>query len=334
MKVSYLIRRFLMLIAIIWAAATINFIAPKLNPRNPVLEKIIQTGGGGGGGSRDIMELAAAYEAKFGLDQPIWKQYLWYLQDLARLDLGYSIASYPTRVSTLILEALPWTIGLMGVSTILAFILGSLLGAYMAWPKSPKIFSFLATPLMAISAIPYYLFSLVLIYFISVKWKLLPIFGGVEIGAIYVDNWSLAKAIIRHAILPALSIILVAVGGWALSMRGMMVTTQGEDYMIHAEAKGLKASRRFFVYGLRNAILPQVTSLALSLGTIISSSVLVELAFGYPGLGGLLSRSVQISDYNVIYGVAIILVLSIGLTTFLVDLIYPILDPRVKLEES
>jgi peptide/nickel transport system permease protein len=298
-----------------------------------VREKILQAGGGGGQGSRDLSAMLEAYEKKFGLDQPLWKQYLNYMNDLIHLDLGFSIANYPTRVSTLIASAIPWTIGLMGTATLIAFVLGSLLGAYMSWPGCPKWVSYLATPLMTFSAVPYYILSLILIYIVSVKLKLLPVFGGVEIGMIYTDNWIKAKDIIRHGILPALSIILVAIGGWALSMRGMMVTTQGEDFMINAEAKGLKARRIFFSYGLRNALLPQVTNLALALATIVSSSVLVELAFGYPGIGGLLSKSVQVSDYNVIYGVSIILVLSISFATFLVDLMLPLLDPRVKIEE-
>lgn len=334
MKASYVARRLLMMIVVIWAAATLNFIAPKLNPRNPVREKMMQAGGSGGQGSRDLSTMIEAYEERFGLDQPLWRQYLNYMGDLARFDLGYSIANYPARVSTLIATALPWTIGLMGIATIIAFVLGSLLGALMSLPNCPRPIKFLATPLMAFSAVPYYILSLILIYIVAVKLQLLPIFGGTELGVIYTDNWTKARDIVRHATLPALSIIIVAVGGWALSMRGMMVTTQGEDFMVNAEAKGLKSRRIFYSYGLRNAILPQVTNLALALATIVSSSVLVELAFGYPGIGGLLSKSVMVSDYTVIYGVAIVLVLSISLTTFVLDLLLPFLDPRVKFEDN
>jgi peptide/nickel transport system permease protein len=323
-----------MVLLVMWAAATINFVVPKLTPKNPIREKIMQAGGGGGQGNRDITQLLEAYERKFGLDQPIWKQYLTYMNDLIHLDLGYSIANYPVRVSTLLGQALPWTIGLMGVATLIAFTAGSLLGALMAWPKSPKILNWLSTPLMAFSAMPYYLLALILIYILAVQLKLFPIWGGVEVGVVYPDRWSYVKDIIRHAILPSLSIIIVALGGWALTMRGMMVTTQGEDYMINAEAKGLTGRRRFLRYGLRNAMLPQVTTLALSLALLISGSVLVETAFGYPGLGGLLARSVRTLDYFVIYGIALILVLGIGVATLIIDLILPLLDPRVRYEDG
>lgn len=334
MTVSYLARRLLMVLVVLWAAATINFIAPKLTPRNPVREKIMQAGGGGGQGNRDIAPMLEAYEKKFGLDQPIWKQYLAYLGDLSRGDLGYSIANYPVRVSELLAAALPWTLGLMGMATLLAFTLGSLLGALMAWPKSPKFIGWLSTPLMAFSAMPYYLLALILIYVFAVQLKLFPIWGGFEMGKVYEDKLTYARDIIHHSILPAASIVIVAIGGWALTMRGMMVTTQGEDYMINAEAKGLKERRRFFNYGLRNAMLPQVTNLALSLALLISGSVLVETAFGYTGLGGLLARSVKTLDYFVIYGIALIMVLAIAISTLIIDLILPLLDPRVSYEDS
>lgn len=334
MSVRYLVRRLLMLVIVLWAAATINFVAPKLTPRNPIREKIMQAGGGGGQGNRDITPLLESYEKKFGLDQPIWKQYLAYLGDLSRGDLGYSIANYPVRVSELLGAALPWTIGLMGIATLLAFTFGSLIGALMAWPQCPKFVSWLSTPLMAFSAMPYYLLAVILIYVLAVQLKLFPIWGGFEMGKVYDDKLTYAKDILRHGMLPALSIVIVAVGGWALTMRGMMVTTQGEDYMINAEAKGLKSRRRFFSYGLRNAMLPQVTTLALSLALIISGSVLVETAFGYPGIGGLLARSVKTLDYFVIYGIALIMVLAIAVATLIIDLVLPLLDPRVSYEDS
>ena len=281
-----------------------------------------------------IDEMIEAYEKEFGLDQPLWKQYLRYMWDMARLDLGYSLAHFPTTVMEQIAAALPWTIGLVASSTLISFILGSLLGALLAWPKSPRWFEWIMAPLMTVSAVPYYLFSLVLIYLLAFRAKIFPLGGGFTLGTVPDGSPRFYLDVIKHSLLPAISMIIAGLGGRALGMRGMIVTIQGEDYMILAEAKGLKESRVFLRYGVRNALLPSMTSLALSFAYVVSGSVLVETVFGYPGIGSLLASSIRAFDYFTIYGIAFMMILGIGLATLLLDLTYPLMDPRITYERA
>ena len=323
-----------MLFLALWAAATLNFFLPRIAPRNPIRERLITMSQQGGYIEAGIEDMIKAYEEKFGLDQPLWKQYMSYLSDMARLDLGYSLSAFPKTVMEQISEALPWTIGLVASSTLISFLLGSLLGALMAWPKSPRWIAWTMAPLMTVSAVPYYLFSLVLIYLLAFRGKIFPLGGGYTLGTVPDGSLRFYLDAFKHSLLPAISMIIAGLGSRALGMRGMMVTIQGEDYMILAEAKGLKGARVFFKYGVRNALLPSVTSLALSFAYVVSGSVLVERVFGYPGIGSLLATSIQAFDYFTIYGIVFLVILGIGLATLLLDLAYPLLDPRITYERS
>lgn len=329
---NFVLKRVGLLLLIIWSAATLNFFIPKITPRNPLREKLLMEASRSGYIPPGFDEMVKAYEVKFGLDQPLWLQYGRYLGDMSRFDLGYSISNFPKTVGTLIGEALPWTVGLLVVTTTLAFLVGSLLGALLAWPRSPAWLNYLVPPLLTLSAVPFYLLGLILIYFVAFQWKWLPLGGGYSIGSVPSLSIPFILDILKHAILPALAIVLANTGGWAIGMRGMMVTVQGEDYMTFAEAKGLKNWRLFYKYAVRNALLPQVTGLALSFSYIVSGAVLVELVFGYPGIGSLLARAIQQLDYFTIYGVVFILIVAIGIAMFVMDMIYPLLDPRITYE--
>lgn len=329
MPLSYVVQRLGVFLLVIWMAASVNFFIPRLAPVNPVRERLLQALATGGVQLAAIEDVVKSYEARFGLDQPLWKQYFRYLWDLARFDLGVSITRFPTRVGDMILATLPWTIVLITVSTIIAFALGTILGALLAWQRSPKLVHFLTPPLLTLSAIPYYLLGLILIYLLAFTFRFFPLGGGYGFGL--VPSWNLVFILdaARHSILPALSIVLSQAGFWALAMRGMMVTVQGDDYMTFAEAKGLNPRRIFLWYGMRNALLPQVTGLALALGHVVSGSVLVEVVFGYPGVGNLLYQAIRTFDYFIIYGIVFMVIVAIGLATLLLDLLYPILDPRI-----
>ncbi|MER3485627.1 MAG: ABC transporter permease, partial [Chloroflexota bacterium] len=273
--------------------------------------------------------LVATYNKKFGLGEPLWLQYLRYLGDYARFDFGYSLASYPARVLDLIGNALPWTIVLLVISTLIAFVVGTLAGALLGWSRSPRWLGHLFMPFLTLSAIPYYLLGLVLIYFLAFRHRVFPLSGGYTVGTDPAWSWEFIRDAAEHSILPALSIVLAQLGFWALGMRGMMVMTEGEDYMTFAEAKGLPSRTIFFRYAIRNALLPQTTSLALALGGIVSQAVLVEVVFGYPGIGTLLYNAIKGFDYFLIYGIVFLVIVTIGLTTLIMDLVYPLLDPRI-----
>ena len=328
MRVGYVLRRVGVFFLVMWAAATINFAIPRLSPADPIKEALLMvTSQGASQSGMDV--LTKNFAARFGLDQPLWKQYLNYLTDLATFNLGWSISFFPARVSDMILNALPWTIVLVGLATILTFTIGSMLGAIMGWANSPRSVRAFAAPLLTLSAIPYFLLGLMLIYVFAFLIKLFPLGGGYSVGSTVEWTPDFLVDAGKHAILPALSIVLADLGGWALGMRAMMVTVQGEDFMTLAEAKGLQPNRIFLRYGVRNAILPQVTSLALSIGRIVSGALLVEVVFAYPGVGSLLFEGIRRFDYFVIYGVAFMVIVAIGLATLVLDLLLPVLDPRI-----
>jgi peptide/nickel transport system permease protein len=327
MVLGYVVRRFGMLLLVVFFAVSVNFIIPRLMPGDPIEQKmaVLATSGG----DADLTAMAQAYREKFGLDQPVWRQYIAYWGDLARFDLGYSLANYPMRVSQTILAALPWTLGLVGVSTLISFVIGSLLGGVLAWPDTSRGIRAIALPLMVISAIPYFLLGMVLIYVFALRLQWFPAGGGYSFSLIMERSWVMTKDIIHHAILPSIAVIVASLGRWAINMRGAMVSTLGEDFVTLAEAKGLPPTRIFFNYGVRNSLLPQLTQLALRLGYVVAGIILVEVVFAYPGLGYQLFQAIQAKDYFVIQGIVLVLILTIALSTFIMDLIYPLIDPRI-----
>jgi peptide/nickel transport system permease protein len=331
---GYALRRIGVFFLVVVFAVTLNFLIPRLRPTNPIEQRMYEFAAQGGGRAGDIRQLIAIYNEKFGLDKPLWEQYLNYWRDVLRFDLGTSIAFYPGQVRDEILRAAPWTIGLLLVSTLLAFTIGSLLGALLAWPGTSRVFRVFVPLLMTLSAIPFYLLGLLLVYGLALAVPLLPVAGAYTSGARLALTWPIVLDIARHAILPAAAIILAGIGFWGLGMRAMMITTMGEDYMTMARAKGLLERTVFFDYGLRNAILPQVTALAISLAGIMSGAILVEIVFAYPGIGFLLYRAISGNDYFVIQGVVLFVILSVGLSLLILDLVYPLLDPRINFRRA
>jgi peptide/nickel transport system permease protein len=327
---SYLLRRTGVFLLIAWLAATLNFFLPRLTGQDPVRVKLLQQAQLGGHVQAGIDEMVKEYDRRFGLDRPLWAQYLTFLGNAARLDFNYSIANYPRTVNAMIAEALPWTVALLGATTVISFALGTFLGALLGWPRAPRWVRWLMPPLWALHAIPFFLLGLILIYVFAFRFPVLPMFGGYSAGAFPGFTVAFILDLIRHAILPALSIILVATGGWALSMRGMMVTTQGEDYVTFAEAKGLRSPTIFLRYCVRNALLPQATGLALALGQIVSGAVLVEVIFGYPGIGTVLFQAIRENDHFLIQGIVFTVIIALGFATLLLDALYPLLDPRIS----
>lgn len=334
MTVSYIVRRFFIFLAIVWAAATFNFLLPRLGGQNPIREKLVSQSALSGAVQAGLEEMVKEFERKFGLDKPLWQQYLTYLDDMAHFDFNYSIANYPRKVLAMIGESLPWTIALLLVTTILGFIIGNLLGALLAWPGSPNFLKYVMPPVLMMSAIPYFLLGLILVYVFGFFLGWFPMWGGYKTGTIPMLTIGFIWDVLWHSMLPALSIILVSTGGWALGMRSLMIMTQGEDYVVFADAMGLRSRTIFSQYAIRNALLPQVTALALALGQIVSGAVLVEVIFGYPGIGTMLYQAIRGSDYYLVQGIVFIVIVAIGLATFILDIIYPLLDPRITYRKA
>ena len=319
---------------IIWIASTAIFLIPRLSGQHPVKEKLLLEAQRGGHMQAGLEEMAAEYSRKFGLDKPLIVQYGNYMADLVRFDFGPSIAYFPKSVNSLIGDSVIWTFGLLAVCTFIAFFVGTIAGALLGWPKSPNFLQYIFMPILTLAAIPYYLLALVLIYIFAFNLDWFPLFGGYSVATLPRWELSFTLDVIHHAILPASSIVLASLGFWALGMRGMMVTNQGEDFMIAAEAKGLRSTRLVFNYAVRNAVLPQTTALALSLGTVFTGSVLVEVIFRYPGLGNTLYQAIKLNDFFVIRGMIFIVIVTLGLATFIIDVTYPLLDPRVSYKKG
>lgn len=332
MSARYVIRRVIFLFMVIWTAATINFLLPRMTGRDPIKEQLMQQIASQGRKPEDATQMINMYTRLFGLDKPLWQQYVTYIANVARFDFGYSINSYPRTVMEIIIARGRLTLPFVTVSIFIAFTTGILLGALLGWNKSPRwLNNVVVPPLLVFSSVPSYLIALVLIYFAAFRWKWFPLSDPYD--KTLTENWGDPKFIANyayHAVLPIASIVLVEASGWALGMRAMMVTVEGDDYATFAEAKGLKNSRIFFRYLLRNALLPSLTGLALRFGFIITGAAVTENFFNYQGLGSTLAAAISNFDYFLIYGICIILVMSIAFATFIMDMIYPFLDPRIS----
>ena len=327
------LRRIFFLILVVWAASTITFFIPRLSSRNPIRERFAELARSGGFSPGDMEVIIASYNVRFGLDKPLLEQYYNYISAVARLDLGISLYRYPRTTIQLISDALPWTMSLLLITTVLSFILGNLLGAVAAWPRAPLWLRTIATPFIVFTGIPPVLLGVFLLFFVGFQMKLLPLGGAYTVGQ--VPNWSSPAFlwdVVKHQILPAAALTLGAVGGWVLSMRGMGITIQGEDYVVFAEHKGLSGGTIFRDYYLRNALLPQVTGLALALGSVVTAGVVGENAFGLPGIGGLLNEAIRANDFIVIYGIVLFITIAVAGLMALVELLYPLIDPRIRHE--
>jgi peptide/nickel transport system permease protein len=326
----YIARRVGLFLLTVLAALTLNFVIIHLTPADPVAALLgrLESRGATVEGGQQLVEL---YRQQFALDQPIWVQYFLYLKNLIiNQDLGYSLAYFPVKVNDVILGAVPWTLGLLLTATVLAFSVGNVLGALAVWPSVPRGVKWAIYSSMSLAAIPFYLLALILLYLFAFRWNLLPIGGTFTPGSARGFGLDTLLDLLRHALLPVMSLALGLIGFWALSMRGVMASLLGDDYLRYARAKGLKERTIFFKYGMRNAMLPQVTYLAIDLGRLISGQVLVETIFNYPGLGTVLFKALGSGDYFVVQGVVLFIIMSTALATLLLDIVYPLLDPRVR----
>lgn len=330
---NYVLKRVGMWFLTIWLGTTIIFLIPRLAPGDPVAG-VISRLTAQSGYVENSAQMIEAWRARFGLDQPLPVQYLRYVTNSLRFDLGYSLASFPSRVEDMVLQALPWTVGLLLVAVLISFVVGNTIGALMAWERTPGWIRGILPMSLTFTSIPFFMLGILLIYIFAFGLQWLPASGSVGRGLTAGFNWPYISSIGYHAILPATAIVIASMGGWALGMRGMMITTAGEDYMILAQAKGLRPSRIFWLYGVRNSILPQVTALTLSLGGIVGGAVLVEYIFAYPGVGYLLYQGIVTSDYTLIQGIVFMLVFTTATLVLILDLTYPLIDPRITFERG
>jgi len=330
---EYVIKRFAMFLLTVWLGTTLIFIIPRLIPGDPV-QAMIGRMVTSGANVQNASQLIASYQERFGLNQPILVQYFKFLYNSLTFNYGYSLAFFPSRVDEMIGRGILWTLGLLFSALVISFVIGNIFGALLAWRRTPRLAKWLLPISLTFTSIPAYMVGLLLLFVFAFRLNWLPFSGNYDPGLAAGWNWAYISSVIRHAFLPALSIVLVNMGSWALGMRGMMITTDGEDYMILAEAKGLSPTRIFFLYGIRNAILPQITALGVALGSLAGGSVLVEMIFTYPGIGYLLYKGILNSDYTLIQGIVSYVIIGVSLAVLILDLTYPLIDPRITFRRS
>ena len=330
---AYVLKRIGMFFLTVWLGSTIIFIIPRLAPGDPV-EGMIGQMGITGANIANSAELIEAWRQRFGLDQPIYIQYLRYLVNTFTFRGSYSLSAFPAEVDDLIQRSMPWTIGLLTVATAISFLLGNAIGATLAWRGTPRSVKTVLPLSLAFTSIPAFMLGILLVYVFSHTLDWLPYAGGHDRSVAPGLDWEFILSVLKHAILPALAVVLVRMGVWALGMRGMMITTDGEDYMILAQAKGLSSRRVFWGYGVRNAVLPQITALGVALGSIAGGFVIVEMIFTYPGIGYLLYQAILSSDYALIQGIVFYVILGVSLAVLILDLCYPLIDPRITYKKG
>jgi peptide/nickel transport system permease protein len=319
-----------------WVALTVNFALPRLMPGNPVETMFARYQG------KVSPTAISAMELDFGLNTKTGElgQYFDYLGHTLTGNLGISFSYFPSHVSTLIGEALPWTLGLVGFATILAFLLGTTLGMVAAWRRGTAgwrraslVDSGIVPFGLMLGALPSYWIALILLYFIAFKFGWFPIGGGLNPGA-GIASWSGFASLIHHAALPAITLTLISMGMWILLMRNNMLTVLGDDYVKFARAKGLRDRTVAYHYAARNAILPVFSQLALALGIVVGGQVFIEIVFSYPGIGYMLLQAVENEDYPLMQGIFLILTVTLLVASFLADVLYVFLDPRIRMESA
>ncbi|MBI1278831.1 MAG: ABC transporter permease subunit [Anaerolineaceae bacterium] len=330
---GYLIRRIGIFFLTIWIAASLIWLIPRLAPGDPVaamVSRMIRSAGY----VENSEKIIEGWKERFGLNDPLPVQYVRYMGNLVTLDFGYSLAYFPTKVSDIIGMALPWTMGLLLIAVTITFFLGNFLGALMVWSKTPRLIKYIIPVGMIFTSIPSILAAIFLLYIFAFLLNWFPMIGSYKLGLTPGFNAAFIGSVIQYGTLPALSIVLVSFGYWTLGMRGMMITVEGEDYMQLARAKGLSPFYVLYRYMVRNAILPQVTAFAITLGTLVSGQILVEYIFSYQGMGTVIFNAITTQDFPVIQGTSFILIVMTALAVLIIDLLYPLIDPRISYERG
>ncbi|HEY2672954.1 MAG TPA: ABC transporter permease [Rugosimonospora sp.] len=323
----FFLRRIAFYVFTAWAAITINFFIPRLIPGDPVSALVAGMRG------QITTDQIQSLTVLFGLDkhESLWMQYVHYLHQVSHGDLGISFGNFPLPVTSVLASALPWTLLLIGITTIISFAIGTLLGIVVGWRRGSWLDGLLPVTTF-LSSIPYFWLGLMAVTIVTYAGYFLPISGGYDPGLVPSWNTEFIGNAIEHGLLPAVTIIVASVGGWLLSMRNMMVTVAAEDYVTVAHAKGLSERRVVMSYAARNALLPSVSGFGMALGLVVGGTFLVEYVFSYPGIGLQMLQAIAKHDYPLIQGIFLVVTLAVLAANFLADLAYLALDPRTRKE--
>ncbi|QSO51412.1 ABC transporter permease [Alicyclobacillus curvatus] len=323
----YYIKKLANFIVLVWVAITLNFLLPHLMPGNPMEALVAKSQG------KIDPVVMKALALQFGINnKPLWQKYIDYMAQLLHGNLGVSITYYPVSVGTIIGQALPWTLILVGVTTILAFAIGTLIGIVAAWRRN-KLFDSLMGPIwMFIGSIPQFWLALLLLYFFGFQLGWFPQMHSYSAGDTPSFTLRFIGDAVWHSILPGFALLITTIGGWMLAMRNNMIQVVSDDFVSFAKARGLRPWNVMMSYAARNAILPSVTQFAIALGYAVGGQILIEEIFSYPGIGYQLSQAVLSQDYPLMQGIFLIIAVVMLFVNFIVDILYHRLDPRVEAE--
>jgi peptide/nickel transport system permease protein len=327
--IKFLLPRLVTYVLVVWISVTIIFFVPRLVPGSPVeavLGRLMSTGT-----TMDpklVESMRATLTELFGLEGTPWEQYTSFLRRVfVTFDFGPSLSNYPTPVTSLIMRALPWSLGLLLTSLAISWTLGNLIGLLAGYHNNSGASKAIETAAMVIYPIPYYILALLLVIVFAYIW---PIFPFVFQVAGEPGTWAYALSVAYNSFLPVLSIVLVSMGWWIISMKAMAIDTKEEDFVQYAKYRGVNDNKVMVGYVARTAILPQVTVLALSIGGVFGGALITEILFGYPGVGTLIYRAILSSDYNLIVGAVSLSIVAVATATLVLDIVYPFIDPRIR----
>ncbi len=322
----FVLRRAGFFLLTLWAAVTLNFFLPRMMPGNPAIAMMAKFHG------RLTGQALIALETIFGVNthESLLAQYVHYLGDILTGNFGTSLFFFPSPVSQVVGTAIFWTLGLVGLTTILAFLLGTGVGIVAAWRRGGLVDGIAPPVLVITSAIPYFWVGMMFIMIFGLKLHWLPWSGGADISAVPGWNAAYIGNVLEHAILPGLALLITTIGTWTLIMRNNMVTTLAEDYVRMARAKGLPSRRIMLDYAARNAVLPNLTGFAMSLGFVVGGAILIEYVFNYPGVGYMLLQAVQNEDYPLMQALFLLITVAVLVAILLADIATAIFDPRTR----
>jgi len=312
-------------------ALLLNFMLPRLMPGDPV-SALVSTAMEGATDLSGIQMMAQQYRETFGLDRPLPVQFLIYVRNLLRGDMGFSFTQHPRTVAAILSESLGWTVALQVPAILLGWTLGNVLGAIAAYIR--KGFDKGVMPIfMFISSMPAFGLAIIMLWLFALNLKLAPIAGGYGFDLLPAPTWEFVSSVIWHYQLPFWTIVLISIGGQAIGMRSMSIYELNADYVRYSRFLGIK-DRKIVGYVFRNAMLPQVTGLAISLGTMIGGNIVAETIFSYPGIGTTLVRAIRSGDYPLISGCTLIITILVLLANLILELVYGFLDPRIKASQQ
>ncbi len=330
---SYLIPRIGQYFLVIFLGVTLTFVIPRLSPNDPGEQQVSQLMMSGSQVSPEAIEhMRVALTEMYGLAGSPWEQYWAFWGRLLRGDLGPSLSAFPTPVNQLLATAMPWTFGLLIPSIVISWVVGNILGAIASYYENNRVIQVVDLVSQAVRPIPYYIMALVLLAVFSYWIPIFPFSGAYPPGTRVEFSLSFVLTVLYHSLLPLLSLVLIGIGGWFIGMKSLTSNIIAEDYVVYAENTGLPRRQILTQYIMRNAMLPQITGLALQLGMLFSGALIMEVVFGYPGMGTLPFQAVMANDYTLIMGITLLSIVGVATTVLILDLLYPLFDPRVRIQ--